>query len=302
MRLKNTIIKTERLSKNYGSRLGIADVGIEVFAGEIFGYLGPNGAGKTTTIRILLDFIRADSGRAEIFGLDARKRSVEIHRRLGFLPGEPHLYDNLSGGDFLRFFASLRRGVAWSYVEELAERLNCRLEQPIRTLSQGNKRKIGLIQAFMHSPELIVLDEPTSGLDPLVQHEFYQMLAESRSRGQTVFLSSHNLAEVERVCDRVAIIRSGRLAATENVAMLRARSLRNLEIHFAEDFEASAFAGVPGLEILAAEKRLLKGRLRGGMDALLKTAARFAISDFRSQEPSLEEIFLAYYGDNDHAR
>lgn len=300
--MADTIIRTDRLSKSYGRRLGIADVGIEVFAGEVFGYLGPNGAGKTTTIRILLDFIRADSGRAEIFGLDARQRSVEIHRRLGFLPGEPHLYENLAGGDFLRFFAGLRGGVAWSYVEELAERLNCRLEQPIHSLSQGNKRKIGLIQAFMHHPELIVLDEPTSGLDPLVQHEFYLLLAESRSRGQTVFLSSHNLAEVERVCDRVAIIRSGRLAAVENVAALKARPLRSLEIHFAEDFDVGAFAGIPGLEILAAEKRLLRGRLKGGMDALLKAAARFKITDLRSQEPSLEEIFLAYYGNNGHAQ
>ncbi len=300
--MKNTIIKTERLSKNYGRRLGIADVGIEVLAGDVFGYLGPNGAGKTTTIRILLDFIRADKGKAEIFGLDARKRSVDIHRRVGFLPGEPHLYENLSGGDFLRFFANLRGGVAWPYVEELAARLNCRLEQPIHSLSQGNKRKIGLIQVFMHSPELIILDEPTSGLDPLVQHEFYLLLAESRTRGQTIFFSSHNLAEVERVCDRVAIIRSGRLVATENVAVLKARPLRNLEIHFAEDFEARAFVGIPGLEIVTAEKRLLKGRLKGGMDLLLKTASRFKISDFRSQEPSLEEIFLAYYGNNDHAQ
>jgi ABC-2 type transport system ATP-binding protein len=192
--------------------------------------------------------------------------------------------------------------VAWAYVDELAARLNCPLSQPIHSLSLGSKRKIGLIQAFMHRPELIILDEPTGGLDPIVQHEFYQLLAEAQARGQTVFFSSHNLPEVERVCDRVAVIRAGRLVATENVAALKARSLRSLEIRFGEDVDERAFAAVPGLEIVALEKRLLKGRLKGEMDALLKTASRFTISDFKSQEPSLEEIFLAYYGNDEHAR
>lgn len=300
--MKNTVIRTEHLSKNYGQRLGIAAVNIEVYAGEVFGYLGPNGAGKTTTIRLLLDFLRADQGTVEIFGRDAHRNGAEIRRRVGFLPGELHLYENLSGGDFLRFFANLRGGVAWPYVEELASRLNCRLAQPIHSLSQGNKRKIGLIQVFMHMPELIILDEPTSGLDPIVQHEFYQLLLEAQARGQTIFFSSHNLPEVERVCDRVAVIRAGRLVATENVAVLKARSLRNLEIRFNEDVDARAFASIPGMEIVAVEKRLLKGRLKGEMDVLLKTAARFNIRDFRSQEPSLEEIFLAYYGNHDHAQ
>jgi len=300
--LPKTVIKTERLSKNYGRRLGIADVGLDVHAGEVFGYLGPNGAGKTTTIRILLDFIRADAGRAEIFGLDTCRRSVDIHRRVGFLPGEVHLYENLSCSDHLRFFANLRGNVAWAYVAELAARLSCPLSQPIHSLSLGNKRKVGLIQALMHRPELIILDEPTGGLDPIVQHEFYQLLAEAQARGQTIFFSSHNLPEVERVCDRVAVIRAGRLVATENIAALKARSLRSLEIRFGEDVEARTFAAVPGLEIVTLEKRLLKGRLRGEMDTLLKAASRFKVSDLKSQEPSLEEIFLAYYGNDDHAR
>lgn len=296
------VIRTESLSKNYGRRLGIAAVGLDVHAGEVFGYLGPNGAGKTTTIRVLMDFIRADAGRAEIFGLDVRKRSVDIRRRVGFLPGEVHLYENLSCRDYLRFFANLRGNVTWAYVAELASRLSCPLSQPIHSLSQGNKRKVGLIQAFMHKPELIILDEPTSGLDPIVQHEFYQLLADARAAGQTIFFSSHNLPEVERVCDRLAVIRAGRLVATENVAALKARSLRVIEIRFGEDVDAQAFAAVPGLEIVTLEKRLLKGRLKGEMDALLKTASRFTISDLKSHEPTLEEIFLAYYGDDDHAR
>ena len=297
--MANTVIRTEHLSKNYGRRLGIADVDMEVFAGEVFGYLGPNGAGKTTTIRVLMDFLRADKGTAEIFGLDVRKSSVAIRRRIGFLPGEVHLYENLNCRDYLRFFAHLRAGIAWPYVEELASRLNCPLSQPIHSLSQGNKRKIGLIQVFMHKPDLLILDEPTSGLDPIVQHEFYRLINEARNRGQTVFFSSHNLPEVERVCDRVAIIRQGRIAATESIENLKTRSLRNLEIHFGEDINGRAFEAIAGLEIIALDKRSLKGRMKGEMDTLLKMTARFKISDFRSQEPDLEEIFLAYYGNGE---
>ena len=300
--MADIVIRTARLSKNYGRRLGIADVDMEVFAGEVFGYLGPNGAGKTTTIRVLMDFLRADKGTAEIFGLDVREDGVDIRRRVGFLPGEVHLYENLNGRDYLRFFANLRSGIAWPYVEELSSRLNCPLSQPIHSLSQGNKRKIGLIQVFMHKPELLILDEPTGGLDPIVQHEFYRLIHEARNGGQTVFFSSHNLPEVERVCDRVAIIRQGRIVATESIENLKTRSLRNLEIHFGEEIDGRAFEAVAGLEITALDKRSLKGRMKGEMDALLKTAARFKISDFRSQEPDLEEIFLAYYGnDESHA-
>jgi ABC-2 type transport system ATP-binding protein len=298
----DTIIRSERLSKNYGRQLGIADVGIEVRAGEVFGYLGPNGAGKTTTIRVLMDFIRADGGRAEIFGLDVRRQSVKIRRRVGFLPGDMHLYENLSGEEYLRFFAGLRGLGEGTRAGELAERLSCPLARPIRSLSQGNKRKIGLIQAFMHDPELVILDEPTSGLDPLVRHEFFHLMQEARGRGQTVFFSSHNLPEVERSCDRVAIIRNGRIAAVERIEDLKARSLRNLEIRFNGEFDPRAFAAVSGLEIVTLEPRALKGRMRGNMDALLKAAARFPVGDLRSQEPDLEEIFLAYYGKNDHAQ
>ncbi len=300
--MDNEVIRTERLSKNYGRHLGIADVDIEVRAGEVFGYLGPNGAGKTTTIRVLMGFIHASKGRAEIFGLDSRKQSVEIRRHVGFLPGDMRLYENLKGSDYLRFFANLRSGLELSYAEELASRLACPLERPIHTLSQGNRRKIGLIQAFMHKPELLILDEPTSGLDPIVRHEFFELITEARDRGQTVFFSSHNLPEVERACDRVAIIRQGRIVATERIEDLKARSLRSLDIRFAEDVDARAFAAVPGLEVVARDRRSLKGRMKGDMDALLKAAARFHVSDFSSQELDLEEIFLAYYGDNGHAQ
>jgi ABC-2 type transport system ATP-binding protein len=296
------VIRTESLSKNYGRHLGIAGVDIEVRPGEVFGYLGPNGAGKTTTIRVLMDFLRADRGKGEIFGLDIRKDSVAIRRRIGFLPSDVRLYENLTGSEYLRFFAGLRGGVEWPHVVQLAERLACPLTGPLHALSQGNKRKIGLIQALMNRPELLILDEPTSGLDPIVRHEFFELLAEARLRGQTVFFSSHNLPEVERACDRVAIIRQGRIAAVERIEELKARSLRLLEIRFKEDVDSGAFAAVPGLEIDSRDRRWLKGRLKGDMDALLKAAARFQVSDFRSQQPDLEEIFLAYYGENGHGR
>ncbi len=300
--MEKIVIKTEGLSKNYGRRLGIADVDIEVFAGEVFGYLGPNGAGKTTTIRVLLDFIRADKGRAQIFGLDIRKRSAEIRRRVGFLPGELNLYENLTGRDLLLYFCNLRGKSDWPYIEELASRFQCHLSQPIHSLSQGNKRKIGLIQAFMHKPDLIILDEPTNGLDPIMQHEFYRLIGETRALGQTIFFSSHNLPEVERVCDRVGIIRAGCMVATENVLALKTRTMRNVEIHFGEDIDVNAFSAIDHLRILNIDKRWLKCQIKGELEHLMKTATKFKIVDFISREPDLEEIFLAYYGDDNHAQ
>jgi ABC-2 type transport system ATP-binding protein len=300
--LEKTVIKTGGLSKKYGRRLGISAVNIEVLAGEVFGYLGPNGAGKTTTIRILLDFIRADKGRAEIFGLDAHRYGAKIRRRIGFLPGELKLYENLTGRELLLYFCNLRGHGDWQFIEELASRFQCRLSQPIHSLSQGNKRKIGLIQAFMHKPDLIILDEPTNGLDPIMQHEFYRLIGETRALGQTIFFSSHNLPEVERICDRVGIIRDGCMVATENVSALKARTMRNVEIHFGEDIDVNAFAAIDQLRILNLDKRWLQCQLQGGMERLMQAAAKFKIIDFISREPDLEETFLAYYGNENHAQ
>lgn len=297
------VMHVHDLTKFYGKKRGIIDVAIEVGAGEVFGYLGPNGAGKTTTIRILMDFIRSDRGHARLFGLDTRKRSRDIHRRIGYLPGELTLYENLSVHDYLRYFAHLRGGVEANFIDELAERLDCELSRPIRSLSQGNKQKVGLIQAMMHKPELLILDEPTNGLDPLIRQAFYQLISEIKEQGRTVFLSSHVLPEVERVCDRVAIIRSGRIVAVERVADLRRRSLRQVEIHFdgSESVESDAFASIPGIRGLSVEGNTVKCQMAGEMDLLIKKAAQFRIHSLTSFRPGLEEIFLAYYGGGENA-
>ncbi len=293
--VSSKVISTTGLTKYYGKSRGIIGLDIEVEAGEVFGFLGPNGAGKTTTIRLLLDLIRPTSGSASLFGLDSRRESVEVRRRCGYLPGELALYEKMNGADILRFFANLRGGVRWSYVEELAERLDSDLSVPVRSLSRGNKQKIGLIQALMHRPELLILDEPTAGLDPLVQQEFYRIIEGCREEGRTAFVSSHNLPEVERLCDRVAIIREGRLVDLVEVASLKEKALRRLEVRFAAPPPPEAFGGIPGLVDLRVDDSVIHCTVRGSMDPLVKAMARFEVVNIISHEPSLEEVFLAYY-------
>ena len=241
------VIELDGLTKRYGAARGIVDVDLEVNEGEVFGFLGPNGAGKTTTIRLVLDLIRPSSGSARVFSLDARRDATLIHARTGYMPGELALYDALTGAEMLRFAANLRGGVDWAFVEGLAQRLDCDLSRRIGTLSTGNKHKVGLIHALMHQPELLILDEPTSGLDPIVQQEFHRLLDEVRAEGRTVFLSSHILPEVEAVCDRVGIIREGRLATVLQVEALKESALNDLEFHFATEVPADEFASLPGV-------------------------------------------------------
>jgi beta-exotoxin I transport system ATP-binding protein len=298
--MEDVVVRTAGLTKFYGKSRGIIDVGIEVRAGEIFGFLGPNGAGKTTTIRLLLDFIRPSGGSASVFGLDSRSGSVDIRRRTGYLPGELALYEKMTGADLARFFANLRGGVEWSYVEELAQRLDSDLSVPIRALSRGNKQKVGLIQALMHRPELLILDEPTAGLDPLVQQEFYRIIEACREEGRTAFVSSHNLHEVERLCDRVGIIREGRLVDVEEISTIKQRAMHHLEIHFAAAPPLEAFSGVPGLRDLRAEEETLYCTVQGSMDPLVKAIARYEVLNILSYETPLEDIFLAYYGEGEN--
>ena len=299
--MADAAILTEGLTKSYGASRGIEDVSFAVRRGEVFGFLGPNGAGKTTTIRVLLDLIRPTRGRAVVLGLDARRESRRIRERVGYLPGELAVYDRMSAGDFLRYAANLRGGRGADRAQALAERLRLDLSKPVRALSRGNKQKVGLVQAFMHDPDLLVLDEPTGGLDPLMQQEFNRMVREAAARGQTVFLSSHVLPEVEAVCDRVGIIREGRLVAVEDVAALKARAVRRLEVHFASPVPADEFAGVPGVRDVAARGSVVEGTVVGSLDAFVKAISRHEVVNVVTREPSLEDVFLSYYGERERS-
>ena len=289
-------IRTEKLTKVYGRRgRGVEDVDLAVEEGEVFGFLGPNGAGKTTTVRTLLGFLRPTGGRGEVFGLDIRKDSVEIRARVGNLPGEFALEDRMTGEGLLKYFARLRGVKDLGYAHELSERLGAELHRPMRRLSRGNKQKIGLVQAMFHRPQLLVLDEPTGGLDPLVQEEFLGIIEEVRAEGRTVFFSSHNLAEVERVCDRVGIIRGGRLAAVETTKTLIDKSFRHVSLTFAEGVDPKPFEALPGVKNLKADGEKLSFTLYDDLDEMVKLAARHRLVNMEYERPSLEEVFLTYY-------
>jgi ABC-2 type transport system ATP-binding protein len=291
------VIKTEQLTKSYGSHRGIVDIDLEVDEGEAFGFLGPNGAGKTTTIRTLLDHIRPTSGRALVFGIETTVDPVAIHRRLGYLPGEFTLYDKLTGGQTIEYFANLRGGVDPQYQADLIARLDIDPSRRFREYSKGNKQKIGLVIALQHRPDLLVLDEPTSGLDPLVQQTFYEVIREAKAEGRTIFLSSHILSEVERTCDRVAIIRDGRLIRVDRVEALRDLAHHQVEIVFTSDVPQAEFEGLPGVSELVAHDHTLRMRVSGTITPVVRAAAKYELLDFVSREPSLEEVFLAEYGE-----
>jgi len=289
------VIETQRLTKTYGSHRGISEVDLTVMEGEAFGFLGPNGAGKTTTIRTLLDHLRPTSGRAMVFGIDTTVDPVAIHRRLGYLPGEFALYDKLTGGQTIEYFANLRGNVDHAYQQQLIERLDVDPSRKFREYSKGNKQKVGLVIALQHRPELLLLDEPTSGLDPLVQQEFYAVIREAKDEGRTIFMSSHILSEAERTCDRVAIIREGRLVRTDRVAALRDMAHHQVELRFAGDAPRAQFEGLPGVSELHDEDGTLTMRVNGPITPVVKAAAQYELLDFVSREPTLEETFLAEY-------
>ncbi|MFI5260040.1 MAG: ABC transporter ATP-binding protein [Candidatus Limnocylindrales bacterium] len=291
-----SVIRTEKLTKSYGSHRGIVDVDLDIQKGEVFGFLGPNGAGKTTTIRTLLDLIRPTSGHAYVFEIESSANPAAIHRRLGYLPGEFALYDRLTGGQTLEYFGNLRGGVDKAYQAELIAHFDLDPSRRFREYSKGNKQKVGLVAALQHRPELLLLDEPTSGLDPLVQQTFFGMLRDAVKEGRTVFLSSHILSEVERSCDRVAIIRDGRIVRTDRVDALRDLAHHQVELRFAGDPPAAEFAGIGGVSDIQVEDHLLRLRVLGPITPVVQAAARLGVTDFLSREPSLEETFLAQYG------
>jgi ABC-2 type transport system ATP-binding protein len=288
-------LATSDLSKDYGFGRGLFGLDLEVHPGEVFGFLGPNGAGKSTTMRLLLDLIKPTSGSARVLGLDTTAESLQIRRRVGFLPGDLALYRTLTGRAVLDYFAQLRGGVNPRVRDSLAERFDADLDRPIRELSTGNRQKLGLIQAFMHEPELLILDEPISGLDPLVQQSFHALLGDISAQGRTVFLSSHTLSEVERVAHRVAILRQGHLVVVDSLENLRKVAVQRLEIEFGEPVDASSFRALPGVSEVSANGRTITVGFEGSADAVVKAAAAHEVRAITPHEADLEEIFLRYY-------
>ncbi len=291
-----SVIEAEKLTKLYGSQRGIVDVDLAVEQGEIYGFLGPNGAGKTTTIRLLLDLIRPTSGHASVFGIETTVDPVAIHRRIGYLPGEFALFDRLTGGQTIEYFANLRGGVDPLYQADLVARFDLDPSRRFKEYSKGNKQKVGLVIALQHRPDLLVLDEPTSGLDPLVQQTFFELLRDTVAEGRTAFLSSHILGEVEKTCDRVAIIREGRIVTVDRVEALRGLAHHQVELRFAGPVDASSFSSLPGVTDVVAIDGGLQMRVTGSMAPVVEAAAGRGLVDFETREPSLEQTFLAQYG------
>ena len=289
------VITVAGLHKAYGGNEALRGLDLEVRAGEVFGFLGPNGAGKTTTIRILLDLIRADSGTATVLGLDPRREGVALRRRIGYLEGDFLVDGRQRARELLTYLGNLRGGVRAATIDGWADRLGLDLQARIKTLSKGNRQKVGLIQAFMHEPELLILDEPTAGLDPLLQQEFTVMARQVVAEGRTVFMSSHVMGEVQRTSDRVGLIRDGTLVAEQSVESLRASSVRRVEIEFAGPVPREEFARLPGVSSVDVDGSVLRCRLDGPADALVKAAAARTVVSLTSEEPDLEDVFLERY-------
>lgn len=290
------VLLAQGLTKSYGSARALRGVDLAVQRGEVFGFLGPNGAGKTTTIRILLDLIRPDGGMVRVLGLDPQKDSLAVRARSGYLPGELHLEDAETVETILKQFNALRgRKADWTYIRDLADRLDLDLKTQAKNLSKGNKQKVGVVQALMHRPELLLLDEPTSGLDPLIQQEVHKLIGEAKADGATVFFSSHVIGEVEQLADRVGIIRKGVVVEVAETQTLIKRALRRVRVRFSGEIQGPALEGVPGVSILSRGVDSVTLQVEGVMDALIKELAKFPVIEFETERPSLEEIFLAYY-------
>jgi len=290
-------IQIHGLTKSYGKVRALRGIDLEVKRGEIFGFLGPNGAGKTTTIRCLLDMIRPDGGIARLLGIDPQADPVAVQAFTGYLPGEMQFYDNLTVERQLRFFSDMRNGRAeWGYVHQLAKRLDLDLKPQIKNLSKGNKQKVGVVQALMHRPELLLLDEPTSGLDPLMQQEVIGLLREAHADGATIFFSSHIMSEVEHVAERVGIIRQGEIVEVAETSILTQRTLNRLTVRFKRTVDVSDLSNLPDVEILSqVDGSSVTLQVTGDMEKLVQSLGHLPVLDLESERPSLEEIFMTYY-------
>ncbi len=294
---QNLALEVHGLTKSYGKVRALRGIDLEVKRGEIFGFLGPNGAGKTTTIRCLLDMIRPDDGEALLLGMDPQMEPVVVQSITGYLPGEMQFYDNLTGERQLRLFHDMRNRLAdWGYVHQLAERFDLDLKTQIKNLSKGNKQKIGVIQAFMHRPELLILDEPTSGLDPLMQHEVLSLIHEANAAGATIFFSSHIMSEVESVAARVAIIRAGEIVEVAETESLTRCTLSRLTVRFKQPVNVTEFNALPQVEILSqADPFKVTLQVKGDMHSLIQVLSRMPVLDLETEHLSLEEVFMTYY-------
>jgi ABC-2 type transport system ATP-binding protein len=300
--MTDVVIRTEGLAKDYGSRRALAGLDLEVRRGEVFGFLGPNGAGKTTAIRILLDLLRPTIGRAEVLGVAPTAGGPALRARIGYLPGELAMQGRQTAGGVLRHAAALRGG-GRDRIGPLAERFSLDLDRPIRGLSKGNKQKVGVVQAFMHQPELLILDEPTSGLDPLLQREFHDLVAEARDAGATVFMSSHVLSEIEDIAERVAIIRDGVVVDTDDVRTLRHRAGQTVELTFADPVHADDFRDLAGVDDVVVDATTLRCLLHGEPDGLLRAATRASrVMHWSAEDRDLEDLFLDFYRSPSGAR
>lgn len=299
--MTTTAIRTQDLTKYYGTTPGIVDLNLDVAVGEVFGFLGPNGSGKSTTIRTLLHLLHPSSGSAEVLGMDITRQSVEIRRRVGYLPGDLAMYEDMTAAQLFRFFGALRGVAVSKRVEQLAQRLQLDVNRKIGAYSTGNRQKAAIVQAFMHDPELLILDEPTTGLDPLMQQEFFRMIDEVKAEGRTVFLSSHILPEVERLADRVGIVREAHLVTVESVAGLRAKALRSIEIVFTDPIDPEPFGALPEVRRLTPTHagRGIDLAVEGNLDGVMALAGRHTIENIHSREGDLEEAFLAFYEGTD---
>ncbi len=295
------VIQTRRLTRSFGPHRGIIDVDLDVEPGEIFGFLGPNGAGKSTTIRILMGLYHASSGASTVLGLDPRRDAVEVHRRTGYLPGELAVHPRLTGREILERFGSARGLRDTTYRDELIERFGAEVDRPTQTLSKGNKQKLGIVLAFMHRPELLVLDEATSGLDPLLQQEFVSLLRETAADGRTVFLSSHDLDEVQRAVHRLAIIREGRIVVTDTVDGLRAHAPRTIELTFDREVDTTGLARLDGVELDTSDPPRVRLTITGAVAPVLRAIALLDPIDLIARPADLDELFLGYYRSTDHA-
>ncbi len=296
--MNEAVIRTESLTKRFGSLAAVEDVSLEVRSGEVFGLLGPNGAGKSTTLRCLLGMIRPSAGSCTVFGLDCWRDRVEAHRRVGVLPSEFDYEGEVTGRELVRLFSLLRDIDTSERAEALAARLRADLDRPLKELSRGNHQKIGLITALAHDPELVVMDEPTAGLDPLMQEEFLRIVDELRADGRTVLLSSHNMAEVERCCDRAAMIHEGKVLEIADISSLLERSPKRVQAVFEAAVDAAEFNTLEGVADVVVDGRSLSLKVSGGVDAVVRAAARHEIVDFVCERPSLESAFVELYAED----